>query len=600
MARVDRLWRENAIERGLSELLAAAKSAQPTVFEKIFQGGLSRLLDLCRQPFSGIRTVRAWIATCESLWSALAFPVLSDERDRIAWGHLSEILADLRVHLADVPMDGFEFLSWLRHALRETPSRQSTSEEAGIQLLGLIESRGLDFDRLYVLGMTDRGLPQPVRPLPLLSGRERMVVLGGTPESQYEFAERAFSHLVTLAPVVTLLRPEQKDGEILLPSPFWPRQERERSIDIWSDPGRAWIRAAWLRSAFDGLKVHHERKKGPASGQKPIPRSLSGVAPPHAEAANDSPSGLPPLPERLSVGEVEIALACPFRFFASILLGIEPLREAGPAVTPLERGKRLHHALRLFTQKLRGMNLDPLAARPKLVSILETCVDKALEDLRGKPEWDVERRLWLGEKSANRDEPPGILMAWLEAEAERCSEGWKIFGEELRFETLRGPGWSFEIRGRMDRVDIHDTRGLVVWDYKTGIPPATREVLEQLRAPQLPLYLLALRGGKLSSASLPAAGKGLSAGYIRLKSAGKFKMTPLGPKEFSWKECLDRWEEVIAALGLILRAKDFPAKPYPLSALGAELDCLSCAFVTLCERGVTGEWSAPEEEEDEP
>jgi hypothetical protein len=30
-----------------------------------------------------------------------------------------------------------------------------------------------------------------------------------------------------------------------------------------------------------------------------------------------------------------------------------------------------------------------------------------------------------------------------------------------------------------------------------------------------------------------------------------------------------------------------------------ESDCLSCAFVTLCEKGVTGEWRAREEDEDE-
>jgi hypothetical protein len=57
---------------------------------------------------------------------------------------------------------------------------------------------------------------------------------------------------------------------------------------------------------------------------------------------------------------------------------------------------------------------------------------------------------------------------------------------------------------------------------------------------------------------------------------------------------------VIADLGLVLRGKDFPPKPYPVSAPGKEPGCLSCVFVTLCERGITGEWIAPEEEEDEP
>lgn len=598
IARADRLWRETSTERGLSELLSAVKRERPTLHEQIIRNGAGRLLEFSRLPFREMKTARAWIDALGSLWSALSFPVLSDEEDRIAWRHLREVLADLRVHLAGAPMDGFEFLSWLRHILGETPARQSAPETAGIQFLGLIESRGLDFDRLYVLGMTDRGLPQPVRPLPLLTGRERLVILGGTPESQYAFAEKAFSHLMSLAPRITLLRPEQKDGEILLPSPFWPPQEEERSIDIWSDPGRAWIRAAWLRSAFEGLSTRSGMKEEPPR-PKPIPRSSPEGARPELEEGEGQRACLPTVPESLSVGEVGVALACPFRFFAEILLGIEPLRETGPAVTPLERGRRLHQALRLFTAELRKRKLDLLSDRGKLVSVLEACVDKAIEDLRGKTEWDIERRLWLGERSAGRDEPPGILIAWLEAEAERRSEGWKILGEELAFEKLKGADWSFEIRGKIDRIDAHDKQGLVVWDYKSGTPPRTKDVLEEFRAPQLPLYLLALREGKLPSISLPVAGRGFSAGYIRLKSAGKIRMAPLGSKGFAWQDCLEGWERTIAALGRLLKENDFPAIPYPVSGPGEAFECPSCPFVTLCERGVTGQWRAPEEDEDE-
>jgi RecB family exonuclease len=598
IARTDRTWREKAAESGLSQFLTIAKKAHPDLHGKILRDGASRLLAFCRQPFSETKTVGAWIASLESLWSALSFPVLSGEQDQIAWRHLNETLADLRAHLSAVRMDGFEFLSWLRHMLRETPSREGASEEAGIQFLGLIESRGLDFDRLYVLGMTDRSLPQPVRPLPFLDGRERMAVLGGTPESQYAFAERAYSHLVSLAPSITLLRPEQKDSEILLPSPFWPRQDEVRSVNIWSEPGRAWIRAGWLKSAFEGCKVYHERSEGPLAGHRPVPGPHLHAVKPQAKDPGGLPADQPLLPVGLSVADVQAALSCPFRYFTEILLGIKPLEEAGPAVTPLERGKRLHRVLRSFTTRLREQKLDFRTDRKKLLAILKICVDEALEDVGGKPEWDIERRLWLGEESGGGEKPPGILSAWLEAEMEHFSEGWKILGEELRFQKLKCKDWSFEVRGRMDRMDVHDSKGIIVWDYKTGTPPRSKEVLEQFKEAQLPLYLLALREGKLSSTA-PAGDRGLSAGYIRLKSAGRISMAPLGAKGFSWQECLDRWERTIAALGIILRSNDFPAKPYPVSAPGVESDCLSCAFVTLCEKGLTGEWRTREEDEDE-
>jgi len=599
IARADRIWRETATESGLSQLLAATMKAHPALHGKILRDGASRLLDFCRQPFSEIKTVRTWIASLESLWSALSFPVRSDERDQLAWRHLIEILSDLRAYLSEVRMDGFEFLSWFRHILRETPSRESASEEAGIQFLGLIESRGLDFDRLYVLGMTDRGLPQPVRPLPFLNGRERLVVLGGTPESQYAFAERAYCHILSLAPRITLLRPEQKDAEILLPSPFWPRQDEEKSVNIWSEPGRAWMRAAWLKSAFEGFKTYQERLEDPLSRHRPVPRPYFYGLKPGSKDPDALPADRRLLPEGLSVAEVQVLLSCPFRYFTEILLGIQPLEEAGPSVTPRERGTRIHRALHSFTRMLREKKLDFRADPKRLFAILVTCVDEALEDVRGKPEWDIERRLWLGEESGVGKKPPGLFSVWLEAEMEHLSEGWKILEEEMRFQKLKGKDWPFEIRGRMDRVDAHDTKGLIVWDYKTGNPPRTKEVLEQFKEAQLPLYLMALRKGIVSSAALSAEGKLLSAGYIRLKAAGKIRMTPLGAKGFSWEGCLDGWERTIATLGDLLRGNDFPAKPYPVSAPGVEADCLSCVFVTLCEKGVTGEWRGREEEADE-
>lgn len=583
IARADRTWRERAAESGLSELLSITKKAHPDLHEKITRGGASPLFAFCRQPFGETRTAGAWIDSLESLWSALSFPVLSGEEDQIAWRHFGDILSDLRAHLPGVRMAGSEFLSWLWHLLRETLSREGASEEAGVQFLGLIESRGLDFDRLYVLGMTDRGLPQPVRPLPFLESRERVAVLGGTPESQYVFAERAYSHLLSLAPRVTLLRPEQKDSEILLPSPFWPRQEEARSVNLWSEPGRVWMRARWLKSAFEGCRMSDAPSGATSPGQDP------GV----------TPDGRRLLPAELSVSEVQAALSCPFRYFTETLLGIKPLEEVSSAVTPLERGTRLHRVLHAFTGKLREKKLDFSANRKKLFAILETCVDEALRDVRGKPEWDVERRLWLGEEPGRWGEPPGILSAWLEAEMDHRAGGWEILGEELRFHKLKGRGWPFEVRGRMDRADVHDERGIIVWDYKTGNPPGTQEVLEQCRKAQLPLYLLAIRKGLLSPVASSAAERGLSAGYIRLKSAGKIRMAPMGAKGFSWKECLDRWERTIAALGDLLKKNDFTPKPYPVSERGAEPDCLACAFVTLCEKGVTGEWRTREEDEDE-
>ncbi|MBW2648833.1 MAG: hypothetical protein JRC53_03300, partial [Deltaproteobacteria bacterium] len=84
-------------------------------------------------------------------------------------------------------MDARECSAWLTHLASHKTVQIGAAEDAGIQIMGTIESRGLDFDKVYILGMDDRSLPQPARPLPFLDSSERKLVQGGTAQSQYEF-----------------------------------------------------------------------------------------------------------------------------------------------------------------------------------------------------------------------------------------------------------------------------------------------------------------------------------------------------------------------------------------------------------------------------
>ncbi|GAI98574.1 unnamed protein product, partial [marine sediment metagenome] len=134
----------------------------------------------------------------------------------------------------------------------------------------------------------------------------------------------------------------------------------------------------------------------------------------------------------------------------------------------------------------------------------------------------------------------------------------------------------------------HKDAGLICWDYKTGNYPNQKDILERLTAPQLPVYLLAMRAGEL-----PVIDKytdqetDLSAGYIQLKTPAKIKMHPIKGIDFQWEESLNKWAEVIADIGKILKSGDFRANPYPVSNIeNRETACENCPFLTLCERGL--------------
>ncbi|MBN2398016.1 MAG: PD-(D/E)XK nuclease family protein, partial [Deltaproteobacteria bacterium] len=411
---------------------------------------------------------------------------------------------------------------------------------------------------------------EPARPLPFLDSTERKLVQGGTAQSQYEFAQRSFDHLMTLASDITLLRAEQEDLKPLTPSPFWPAAEEKRSVDIWNTPDPAWLRAGWLRSAYEGI---HE-----------------GISP---EPATDIPLNPDIIPATVSVSRLQTAVTCPYRFFIEGILQIEPLEDIEADASPREKGNRIHRALALFTQRLkeRGVDLGSDEARALLVS----CVNETLQTVAERPHWEVERRRWIGD----RDDPEGggILSEWLDRERTRWIEGWRCVAEETPFDALTIPGLPFTLRGRIDRVDFSGQDGFLLWDYKTGAAPSRADIITRLKEPQLVIYLMALLGGHITALEPSTDTQTpVSAGYIRLRSSGDIAISPVKGIETS----LEEWRMALAKLGAILGSGDLRPEPFPVSEpTGREKTCEECPFITLCRVGILSPRAAEREEVDE-
>ncbi|MEA2014303.1 MAG: PD-(D/E)XK nuclease family protein, partial [Thermodesulfobacteriota bacterium] len=554
IARADIVWRKHSIDSGLDNLLQALKREDPSTYDLIPPDSIKHIsLFNNTIQISEKKKGAFWTGKIREVWTRLGFPVVSGEKDTVDRRGLDEIMEEIDRHLSDVLMDGHEFSAWLTHLASRKVVQIGAAEDAGIQIMGTIESRGLDFDKLYILGMDDRSLPEPVRPLPFLDSTERRLVQGGTAESQYEFAKRAFNHLMALAPDITLLRAEVEDLKPLAPSPFWPDAEEKRSIDIWNTPDPAWLRAEWLRSAYEGLD--EEITSGPS------PESLIDLG---------------CIPETISVSRFQKAVICPYRFFVEGILKINPLDEIEPDASPREKGNRIHQTLALFTQQLRERGID--INSEEAMGLLTTCVDDTLHGVSNSPHWEVERRRWIG------DPDGGILTDWLDKERERWFEGWRCIAEESTFDALTIAGLPFTLKGRIDRVDLNKEKGVLLWDYKTGTPSKAVDITKYLKDPQLVIYLLALLGGHIPALEpYIDSDTPLSAGYIGLKSSGDIKFFPIKGIESS----IEEWAVAIAKLGEMLGSGDFRAEPFPVSEVTNPCKrCEECPDITLCRTGV--------------
>ena len=560
LARADRHWRHRSIAAGLDAMLDSLSRGAPALAEMILAGGAGDLRPFCARGRGRRNAAGSWIEELTTLWTRLGFPVISDETDTVAWRHLSECLHDMEGSMAGDGMTAQEFLSWMSHVLSGQTTHTGASEEAGIQVMGLIEARGLDFDRIYVLDMHDRSLPQPVRPLPLLDSLERQVVQGGTVRNQYEFAERAFQGILHAAPQVTLLRALQRDSRVLSPSPFWPAAEMRETMDIWNDAGPAWSRAPWLGASLQGLS-------------EPV-ADLSQVM------TGDFHPGPAVLPTALSISDMEGAITCPYLFFVSRILGIEELESVRGGVSPRDRGICVHTILAHFTRRLRAEGID-LSDREGARELLRQCTAEEFRGVQRDPHWQVEERLLMDTDTAGE---PGLLMAWLDAEEAYRHTGWRCIAEEAEFSDLSDDGWPFSLRGRIDRIDYSKEGGLVCWDYKTGNTPTATAIVGRYTAPQLPLYLMAIGAGRVSGLEdYRCVDTPLSAGYMQVKSLKAVKIAAIEGIEGS----LGRWRDIIADLGEILRRGDFPARPYPVSpGVDGSTTCRDCPFISLCEKGI--------------
>lgn len=295
-----------------------------------------------------------------------------------------------------------------------------------------------------------------------------------------------------------------------------------------------------------------------------------------------------PAPARVSVTALRTWLACPFRFYLTHVLRMEPVEPAKSELDARDFGTLCHTAL------------EAMARSPSL----RDCTDeKTLRDcLLG--ELDRAARVRYG---ANLTLP---LVVQLESARQRLgrvaaiqarerAEGWVIERVESAF-SLDVAG--LEIRGKIDRIDRHEGTGAWrVLDYKTSDAASSpqKSHLRTLRAGdgerpawmrvtlggreqvwtdlQLPLYLRAM------ARELPAAV--LSCGYINLPKATGETALALWP---------DLDGELIAAAGACtdgLAAAIRGGEFWPPAEVAADRD----AFAALFHHGA-GEsvaWEAP-------
>jgi ATP-dependent helicase/nuclease subunit B len=327
------------------------------------------------------------------------------------------------------------------------------TEDAPIQILGMLEGGGLQFDSLWIMGMDSHTLPASTSINPLLPAEfQRLHAMPhSVPERELTIAQNILSDYRKNSTELVISYPAHDGEEGRQPSPLIshiPRVSVDRILD---------------------------------KDLVPFPQTM--VKPYQAELYEDNGPIYDKNKETISTGSnlFKHQAACPFNAFAIHRLKARALEEPIFGLSALDRGSIVHDILfELWSKWKRAAYLHQLSQKDisdQLCNVTSQVLDQ----------WAAHHIILRGDRyrtlEALRLEK--LIQEWLDLERNR-----PLFEvQELERKQVISFG-DLDVTLRFDRLDkINDQ--LIVIDYKTGTINPRHWHGDRPKDPQLPLYVVA-------------------------------------------------------------------------------------------------------------
>jgi len=456
-----------------------------------------------------------------------------------------DLLAELATLDSITPQQTYdEALGQLRRMAIERIFQPPTPA-APVQVLGLMEAAGLEFDRLWIMGLDDETWPPSPRPNPFLPNalqREHRMPHASA-ERELEFAHTLMDRLLASAPDVVVSHAAHAGDEIRRPSPLIVSIP-DLDASALSTPHRTLAAQQLEASNVERLVDHHAVEL--AEGSR-VPGGTSLL---------------------------QHQAACPFRAFAQVRLAASAPEEPEAGLDSRARGTLVHEALRFLWEEIRShenlVALDSDRRNTAIARAIEKAIANAArhhtQTLTGRFREIEARRLTT------------LMQLWLEVEKQRAPFTLHTAENDT---ILRLGG--LEISGRIDRIDTLADGTVAITDYKTGSRRPKSWYGERPDEPQIPAYAVGrdppLNVGAVMFAQLKrdkhfgfhgmAAADGVANG---VSAAADW------PAQLSmWHATLDRLAEDFRRGDARVDPKEFPQS------------CQYCGLMSLCrvhEQGV--------------
>ena len=527
----------------LDDALALCRKHAP-VFAQIITG----LLDSALR--TGNRSMLEWGTIFSDQLRAAGWPGDAPV-DTVTWQALeawNELLGAF-ARSGTVHSDGFDraaALSWLQE-LAGQRIFQTEGATDGVQVMGVLEAAGLEFDHLWVCGMARElwpsvGHPSVFVPLEL---QRRLSMPDSTAALTLDYAARVTQRLLCSAPAVILSWPEHQDGEALNPSPLI---------------GRA---------------IESRYTASPADNEPPLWNEVAAASRQTVLLEDDPPPALPPdTIVRGGTSVLNLQAISPLNAFIEKRLGAAEIESPALGISARERGNLVHRALELFYTAYPDRAAAGQLSPEKRTATLDTFFREAIATLSGINDAFMQQ---IVEFEIAQQLPR--LIAFIDLDLQRPD--FKVIACERK--TLVTIG-SIQLYLKLDRLDeLTDGRKFVI-DYKTGFIARQAWNPSKPRDLQLPLYVstvvpdaAAVAFAQLSVQGIQYDGVGeADFGMPGIRSPGsrprievKYQYPANAAVINSWEELRNAWAELLLSLAQQFAAGDYRLDPKnPASARG--------------------------------
>jgi hypothetical protein len=332
----------------------------------------------------------------------------------------------------------------------------------GLQILGLLESRNLSFENIFIIGMTDSAIPAVKKDSPLIP-KDIMFALGiEMAKKDYEIQNYHFNRLTSAAKNINLIYPdnEKEERSRFIERLIWDKQLKNKDLDTVKTKG-------FIIPVFIG--INKEKKKYEKTDK--IKQYLKKI--------------------KYSYSKIDTYLRCRLEFYFKYVLGLDKAAEIGEEAAESEMGSFVHKFLQtVFYEGMESSKLKEKDFEKHFHEELDRLFENSFELKFREDAFLIKKVLDYR------------MAELLNFESAREYDG--ICFCEKKYETvLQSANNTYDIECVIDRIDKKGT-DYVILDYKTGKTDAPlissnfnklvadgltrKNIKKAVKSLQLPLY----------------------------------------------------------------------------------------------------------------